>query len=282
MRAAAIGLAALVAALALGLALSAAPGGQYRLVWADEFDGDALDTGKWQAMHGDGCQHGICGWGNDEQQYYLARNAVVGGGTLKIVARRESAGGKDYTSARLRTLGRGDWRHGRFVMRARLPAGQGIWPAFWMLPSADKYGGWAASGEIDIMELVGHEPDRVHGTLHYGGQWPDNVHSGHSHRLAHGSFADAFHEFALEWDAQQMRWYVDGRLYASQSQWWSGGGPYPAPFDERFHLLLNLAVGGRWPGNPDRSTRFPQVLEVDWVRVYQRVDADERRGGRDS
>jgi beta-glucanase (GH16 family) len=155
-------------------------------------------------------------------------------------------------------------------VRAKLPAGRGLWPAIWMLPTEDKYGGWAASGEIDIMELLGQEPNIVYGTLHYGGSWPKNTHTGKSFVLPHGTFADDFHVFAIEWEAGVIRWYVDGTLYQTQTQWRSDGGPFPAPFDQSFHLILNVAVGGQWPGPPDAKTVFPQHMLVDYVRVYQR------------
>lgn len=245
--------------------------GDWTLVWSDEFDGTALDTGKWSAQVGDGCALNLCGWGNNELQWYQAENASVSDGTLTITARREQVEGREYTSARLRTLGKGDWTYVRVEARARLPRGQGIWPAIWMLPSDNAYGGWAASGEIDIMELVGHEPARVHGTLHYGGSAPNNTYSGAYYDLPGGTFADDFHVFAMEWERGEIRWYVDGRLYQRQTDWFSTGGVYPAPFDQPFHLVLNVAVGGNWPGNPDGTTSFPQTMALDWVRVYQRA-----------
>jgi len=169
----------------------------------------------------------------------------------------------------MRTLNKGDWKFGRIEMRAKLPFGQGLWPAFWMLPTDNVYGGWAASGEVDIMELVGHEPNKSHGTLHYGGAWPNNRSSSNSYTLPAKNFSDDFHLFAVEWKAGEMRWYVDDLHYQTQTSWWSTGGPFPAPFDQRFHILLNVAVGGNWPGNPDASTIFPQTMQVDYVRVYQ-------------
>lgn len=242
----------------------------WELVWQDEFNETGLDTARWSVQTGDGCELGICGWGNDERQWYRRENIRVADGFLAITARRESAGGKAYTSGRLRTAGKGDWTYGRIEARARLPRGQGIWPAIWMLPTDQVYGGWAASGEIDIMELVGHEPATVHGTLHHGGEWPDNVHTGAPYTLPSGTFADDFHVFALEWDVGVVRWFVDDSLYQTQTRWSTPAAPFPAPFDRRFHLLVNLAVGGRWPGDPDPTTTFPQALVVDWIRVYQR------------
>ena len=243
--------------------------GNWELVWSDEFDGTTLDPAKWSAQIGDGCDQNLCGWGNEELQWYQAENASVGEGLLTITARRDSMGGRAFTSARLRTLEKGDWTYGRVEVRARLPQGQGIWPAIWMWPTENVYGTWAASGEIDIVELLGHEPARVHGTLHYGGPAPENTHSGAYFELPSGTFADGFHVFAIEWEEGEIRWYVDGSLYQRQTEWRSSGGPFPAPFDQRFHLVLNVAVGGVWPGNPDASTSFPQSMEVDYIRVYQ-------------
>ena len=205
-----------------------------------------------------------------ELQYYRSENAVVSGGLLTITAKQEFFNGSQYTSARMRTLNKGDWTYGRMEMRAKMPIGQGLWPAFWMLPSDNAYGTWAASGEIDIMEFVGHQPNKTFGTIHYGDVWPGNVFSGNDYFLPSGTFNDDFHVFAIEWDACGIRWFVDGIEYASQSSWWSAGGAYPAPFDQRFHLLLNMAVGGNLPGPPDGTTVFPQELVVDYVRVYQK------------
>ncbi|GAB4254824.1 MAG: hypothetical protein Kow00109_30080 [Acidobacteriota bacterium] len=250
-----------------------APSG-WRLVWADEFDGTTVDTNRWEFMIGDGTNYGIPGWGNAELEYYTDRpeNARVEGGSLHIVARKESFGGRQYTSARLRTKNKGDWTYGRFEIRAKLPKGKGIWPALWMLPTDEVYGGWPHSGEIDIMELVGHEPNRVHGTLHYSSQTGSHVFTGMSYRLPSGDFSDDFHVFALEWEPGEMRWYVDGKLFLVQTYWSTRAAPYPAPFDQRFHLLMNLAVGGNWPGSPDATTVFPQEMVIDYVRVYEKVE----------
>lgn len=242
----------------------------WSLVWQDEFDGGALDAARWEVLTGDGCSQDLCGWGNNELQWYQAANATVDSGRLTITARRESSNGRAYTSARIRTAGKGDWTYGRVDVRARLPIGQGLWPAIWMLPTDEVYGTWAASGEIDIVELVGHEPNRVHGTLHYGGPAPANTFSGSAFTLPSGTFADAFHTFSLEWEEGEIRWYVDGQRYQTQTDWRSTGAAFPAPFDQRFHLVLNVAVGGNWPGNPDATTVFPQSMDIDWVRVYRR------------
>ncbi|MEO1087448.1 MAG: family 16 glycosylhydrolase, partial [Acidobacteriota bacterium] len=241
------------------------------LVWADEFDGTEVDLSKWTFQLGDGAEVGLPGgWGNNELQYYTAENATVSGGFLTITAREESVAGSDYTSARMRSLGKGDWTFGRMEMRAKMPIGQGLWPAFWMLSSDPSiYGVWAASGEIDIMEYIGSEPDKIFGTIHYGASFPGNVFSGTDTFLPSGTFADGFHEFAVEWEFGEIRWYLDGVEYTRRNSWFSTGGPFPAPFDVDFHLLLNVAVGGNLPGNPDASTVFPQEMVVDYVRVYQ-------------
>ncbi|MCP5548417.1 MAG: glycoside hydrolase family 16 protein [Akkermansiaceae bacterium] len=254
---------------ATSIAHAEAPEG-WNLVWSDEFDGKEIDFSKWDV------EENGHGGGNGELQFYADRpeNIRVEDGKLVIEARKEgfnSAGVvKDFTSGRMRTKRRASWKYGRFEVRARLPQGRGIWPAIWMLPEKESYGGWASSGEIDIMELVGHEPAKVHGTLHYGGTWPNNTHSGKPFELKKGVFADDFHVFAVEWEKGAIRWYVDGELYQTQTGWKSVGGEYPAPFDQPFHLLLNVAVGGGWPGPPDSTTVFPQRMLVDYVRVYQK------------
>ncbi|RMG68468.1 MAG: glycoside hydrolase family 16 protein, partial [Calditrichaeota bacterium] len=243
----------------------------WRLVWHDEFDGTSLDESSWDYQTGDGCDIGLCGWGNNELQWYQKANVQVSGGFLKITARKEEVSGHPYTSARIRTAHKQDWTYGRFEVRARLPRGKGLWPAIWMLPTNNVYGGWAASGEIDIMEMLGHEPNKIYGSLHFGGPAPQNQHVTGSYTLPSGTFSDSFHVFALEWEASEIRWYVDGIEYFRFSDWWSSGGPYPAPFNQPFHLLLNVAVGGNWPGNPDATTTFPQTMEVDYVRVYRKA-----------
>jgi beta-glucanase (GH16 family) len=240
------------------------------LVWSDEFEGDELDTSRWEAQTGTGTGYGLpAGWGNNELQYYQPENATVADGFLTITARQESVSSSEYTSARLRTLGRAAWTYGRMEMRAKMPIGQGLWPAFWMLPSDTRYGGWAASGEIDVVEYLGSEPNLIHGTIHFGDRWPNNSYAQSSYELESGSFNEDFHVFGIEWERGEIRWYVDGILYGSQSDWFSTAGDYPAPFDVDFHILLNLAVGGNWPGSPDSTTTFPQELVVDYVRVYQ-------------
>ncbi|MEX2364969.1 MAG: glycoside hydrolase family 16 protein, partial [Pseudohongiellaceae bacterium] len=292
----------------------------WRLVWSDEFDGSAIDPAKWSY------EQNCWGGGNNEQQCYTdqASNAFIDDGALVIKAIKEDFTGPianredpafdpnntrtlPYTSARLRTLNKGDWRYGRFEVRAQLPAGQGTWPAIWMLPTNWVYGGWAASGEIDIMEAVNLETQsdaegvvpgtpehRVHGTLHYGREWPNNRHSGTYYDFGPDeSPADGFHHYAIEWQSGEIRWYVDGQHYATQTDagWYSqypdpitdelviGSGS--APFNKPFHLILNLAVGGDWPVNVNEkginAEVFPQTKKVDYVRVYQ-CEVDEVTG----
>lgn len=244
----------------------------WSLVWADEFDGTEVDESKWEFQLGDGCPD-LCQWGNAELQFYTEENSVVSDGTLKITARQNIVDGDTtYTSSRLRTLGKGDWTYGRFEVRAKLPLGQGMWPAIWLLFSEDTYGGWAASGEIDIMEAVGNKPDEIFGTIHYGGAFPQNVFKGQELKLAAGTFGDDYFVFTTEWEEGEIRWYVNNILYQTltSEDWFTTGSDNPAaPFDHPFHMILNVAVGGNLPGSPDATTQFPQTMEVDYVRVYE-------------
>ncbi|MCC5942415.1 MAG: glycoside hydrolase family 16 protein [Balneolaceae bacterium] len=245
---------------------------EYTLVWSDEFDGDYLDQTKWSYQEGTGTDYGLTGWGNNELQYYTARkeNIYVKDGKLHLIAIEEDYESMNFTSARIRTINQGDWKYGKFEIRAKLPKGQGIWPAIWMLPTENFYGGWAASGEIDIMEMLGHEPNIIHGTIHYGGEWPNNTQTGSKYKLPSRNFSDDFHVFTLEWEKGELNWYVDNNHYQKINNWHTDSYAFPAPFDQKFHMLLNLAVGGDWPGNPDSTTEFPQKMVVDYVRVYQR------------
>ena len=245
---------------------------QWTLVWSDEFDGPKIDRSKWMN------EVNANGGGNNELQYYTdeSENSWVEDGLLVIEARKERYGGldgaKDYTSARLNTKFRGDWKYGRVEARARLPIGQGLLPAIWMLPMENKYGVWASSGEIDIVEVLGHEPSIVHGTIHYGGQWPHNTSTGAEVELESGTVEDAFHTYAIEWKEGEISWSLDGEVYQTLTSWNSAGAPFSAPFDQPFYLIVNLAVGGNWPGSPDATTEFPARMEVDYVRVYQWVE----------
>ncbi|WP_164515050.1 carbohydrate binding domain-containing protein [Paenibacillus lentus] len=243
----------------------------WNMVWNDEFDGARIDTSKWNYIQGGG------GYGNNELQNYTDRekNARIENGHLVLEAYKEDYQGNAYTSAKLTTEGKGDWTYGRFEIRAQMPQGKGIWPAIWMMPTdPNLYSGWPASGEIDIMELLGHEPNKIYGTLHYG---LPHEHTQDSYTLPDGAtFADDFHTYAVEWEPGEIRFYIDGVLYSKQSNWFSKNQQegeeytYPAPFDRDFFLQLNVAVGGDWPGSPDSTTEFPQKMLVDYVRVYER------------
>ncbi len=251
--------------IALVLAAIIAPAQTTRkLVWSDEFDGPAIDRTKWTF------ETGGHGWGNNELEFYTDRpvNARIEDGSLVIEARREDHGGRRYTSARLLTRGRFSRTYGRFEARIRLPYGQGIWPAFWMLGDSFPTAGWPRCGEIDIMEYIGpQDAGTVYGTLHTAGASGANGLGGR-HTLAAGAKpSDAYHVYAVEWEPEEIRWYFDGVQYKTVRK-----SDLPAnavwSFDKPFHLLLNVAVGGNWPKNPDDSTQFPQFMRVDYVRVY--------------
>lgn len=245
----------------------------YELVWTDEFDGTAINANNWDYDLQDGCQIDLCGWGNNEWEWYTSRdeNARVEDGKLVIEARKESPaylGQHEYTSARMVTRGKADWRYGRIDVRARMPIGQGIWPAIWMLPTDNVYGTWPRSGEIDIMEYTGDRPDKVFGTIHYGHDgWRF---TGDEFIKAPGepNFHEEFHVYTLLWNEDCIQMLLDGEL---QSGPFSRTTTLPTtwPFDQQFHLILNIAVGGNLPGYPDASTQFPQRMEVDYVRVYE-------------
>jgi beta-glucanase (GH16 family) len=244
-------------------------------VWSDEFDGPAgasFDRTKWTA------DVGGSGFGNQEREFYTTRPenvALDGEGHLVITARAELPspdfscwyGSCRYTSARLKTQGLMSQAYGRFEARIRIPRGQGLWPAFWMLGNDVDTAGWPTSGEIDVMENVGREPLVVHGTLHGPGYSGSNGISS-TEGLVSGAFADDFHVFAVAWWPSEIRWYMDGIMYHRvASRELPTGGTWV--FDHPFFLLLNVAVGGAWPGDPDGSTSFPQTMVVDYVRVYR-------------
>jgi beta-glucanase (GH16 family) len=247
-------------------------GASWVLTWSDEFDGadgSAPDPKKWTAESGGG------GWGNRELEYYTARqaNTRVEKGNLVIEARQENFTGPDgvsreYTSARLKTEKFFAQKYGKFEARIRIPKGQGMWPAFWMLGDDFPAVGWPACGEIDIMENIGPEPGKVHGTIHGPGYSGDDS-LGAPYALPSGNFADDYHVFGVEWEPKEIRFYVDGHLYETREPADLPGGTRWA-FDHPFYLILNVAVGGKWPGNPDTSTKFPQQMLVEYVRVYSR------------
>jgi len=258
-----------VFALSTNLTLPGPTNAYWQLVWNDEFSGDSIDPTHWTFDIGTGPPYP--GWGNNELEYYTSRtnNAYVAGGLLHIVAQSESYSGSSYTSAKMKSLGLFSQTYGRFEFRAKLPQGQGYWPALWMMPVNSVYGGWAASGEIDVMENIGSDLADVYGTIHYGGVSPNQKQSsGPSYTFPAGDSVTNFHVYALEWTSNAICWYMDNQLYETQTYWWSSGGPYPAPFDQPFYLIMNLAVGGNFPGSPNGSTVFPGDMQVDYVRVY--------------
>jgi len=249
------------------------------LVWNDEFDGDKLDLTKWDYQYGNGGEYGNSGWGNDEWQFYLSReeNVRVEDGKLIITAMKE---GNVYTSGRIRTITNSGellfgTTYGRVEARIKCPVGDGIWPAFWMLPvDSSIYGTWAASGEIDIMEAKGRLPGQFSCAAHYGQSWPKNVYSGQEYVFAEGTDITDFHTYAIEWEPEEIRWYVDGECYYTLNDWYAKdakGEFYPegAPFDVPFYILLNVAIGGNFDPEADtENTEFPVQMEVDFVRVY--------------
>jgi len=247
---------------------------KWKLVWRDEFNGpkgSAVDQSKWVF------DLGAKTWGNEELESYTNRpeNVAIQDGNLVIQARQENYTGSDgikvnYTSARLKTLGKFSQTYGRFEARIKVPFGQGMWPAFWMLGDNIEKAQWPDCGEIDIMENIGKEPSIAHGSIHgpgYSGS--DGIEARYT-LPANRRFADDFHIFAVEWEPNTIRFYVDDELYVTRTP-----ADLPAGrkwvFNHPFFLILNVAVGGGWPGNPDSTTVFPQTMLVDYVRVYQRI-----------
>ncbi len=238
----------------------------WNLVWTDEFDQPQIDTNKWShEVNGDG-------GGNNEQQYYTASKAnsyINNNKYLVLKAIKQNYKGKFYTSARMRTKKKADWTYGRFDIRAKIPVQQGVWPAIWMLPTDWVYGPWPQSGEIDIMESIGHQPTTVYGTIHYGDAWPNNKHIGDTTIIQKGDLSTDFHVFSVEWEPNEIRWYFDDVLYSTKKN--TDVTPHKWPFDQNFHMILNLAIGGEWPGPPDDNTTFPKYMFVDYVRVYKKI-----------
>ncbi|MEM1319652.1 MAG: family 16 glycosylhydrolase [Bacteroidota bacterium] len=234
------------------------------LIWREEFDGTQIDASVWTHEIGGG------GWGNNELQYYtdLAANSRVENGRLIIEAKQEPFIGRDYTSARMISMDKMEVMFGRIDIRAKLPKGQGIWPALWMLGGNFSSVGWPACGEIDIMELIGSEPSKVHGTAHWGPQGSSTSQSSSGDfLLTSGDFSDEFHVFSIIWELGSIKWYVNDQFYHEITTASVGNNSYP--FNQRFFFILNIAVGGNWPGAPDGSTVFPQQMEVDYIRVFQ-------------
>lgn len=248
-----------------GAAAAQAPTPTYKLVWSDEFNYNGLpDSTKWSYDTGGD------GWGNNELEFYThadTANAVVRDGTLHLTARRSNGGRNPYTSARLVTKLKGDWLYGKIEIRAMLPKGKGLWPAIWMLPTASKYGGWPACGEIDIMENVGYMPDSVFGSAHTK-RFNHTIGTGFTVGHYLDDVATSFHVYAIDWDTKSIRYSIDGNTYAVFRN--TGQGFQEWPFDQAFHLILNVAVGGNWGGKYGvDDTNFPAAMLVDYVRVYQ-------------
>ena len=247
----------------------------YDLLWNDEFSGSEMDESKWNYEPHEP------GWTNQELQEYTTStdNVFVRDGKLVIKAIKTDKNGRDYyTSGKVTGQNKTDFTYGKVVVSAKVPEGQGLWPAIWMMPKEEgHYGQWPKCGEIDIMEVLGNDVSTAYGTLHFGephgevqGTWG----------LTGQTYADSFHEYSVEWEPGEIRWYIDGNLYNTANDWFtaeSGGDekPYPAPFDQPFFVQMNLAVGGSWPGNPDDTTDFDKAeFEIDYVRVYQKPEYD--------
>jgi beta-glucanase (GH16 family) len=265
------------------------PAGEYRVtspskqwvhVWGDEFDSSDLDYTKWEK------EENNYGGGNFERQAYRtdSKYCVVKDGLLNINVYRDAHTTSDgktqpYSSARIRSQKRGEWQFGRFDIRAKMPQGEGIWPAVWMLPTESKYGGWAAGGEIDIIESRGSAVHETTGALHFGGPWPRNTYLAHAYSFPKKNAAEDFHVYTLEWSRDEIKWFVDGKLCKKRTkdEWFSEAAKQnpSAPYDQPFHLTLNVAVDGRFFEKTKQradnlpASEFPQTLQVDYVRVYQ-------------
>ena len=248
----------------------------YELLWSDEFDGDKLNEDIWSYDPHEP------GWTNNELQEYTTStdNVFVKDGVLTLKALKTDKNGKDYyTSGKVKSQGKKDFTYGKVTVSAKVPQGQGLWPAIWMMPTDEQhYGQWPKCGEIDIMEVLGKDTKTAYGTVHYG---EPHAQQQKDYKLVVGSFAEKFHEYSVEWEPGEMRWYIDGNEYLKVNDWFTAVDgedekPYPAPFDQPFFVQLNLAVGGDWPGNPDSTTNFDKAqFEIDYVRVYQKPSYDK-------
>jgi|GEM_PF-741554 len=239
--------------------IGGAPYGNLNIVWSDEFNGNIINSNVWTYDTGS-----LIPSYNGELEYYTSNssNSFVTNGCLHIVARQESMGGSSYTSARLKTQGLFGWQFGRFVWHAKLPAGAGTWPALWMMGTNNSTISWPGCGEIDVMENIGNDPLTVYGSLHSGSD------ESASYKLIDGSSVTNFHAYTIDWTTNAILFYVDGHLYETQTNWASTFGAYPFPFNKPFFLLMNLAIGGSWPGSPNTNTIFPSEMLVDYVRIY--------------
>jgi beta-glucanase (GH16 family) len=240
----------------------------YELVWSDEFDYNGLpDASKWSYD----TIGNSWGWGNNELQYYTANrieNAEVSDGTLKIRALEEPWNEFQYTSARIITKEKGDWLYGRMEVKAKLPDGRGLWPAIWMLSTDWEYGGWPRSGEIDIMENVGYDPDTIVASVHTGSYY-HSIGTQRNNKISIPDNREQFHVYTIEWDTVSITAFVDETPYFTFTK--ESDDPNVWPFNKRFHLLLNVAVGGNWGGAHGIAEGiFPATMEIDYVRVYQK------------
>ena len=234
-------------------------------IFADEFDGTELNTSWWTFEIG----NGDWGWGNNELEYYRKENTTLVDGHLVIEARQEVFNGFNYTSSRLITRDKFEFQYGRVDIRAVMPEGQGLWPALWMLGENISSVGWPRCGEVDIMELVGHEPSTMHSTVHYADSAGNRLLNGTSKSLSGGEkFSEEFHVFSIVWVEDKIEFFLDDVRHHTVSRG-SLGLSNPYPFNDPFFFIFNVAVGGQWPGNPDGTTTFPQHMIVDYIRVFQ-------------
>lgn len=237
------------------------------LIWSDEFNAETLNEDFWTWELG----NGSWGWGNNELQFYRKENTFLIDGNLVIQALKENFNGFDYTSSRMKTQNKFNFTHGRVDIRAALPEGQGIWPALWMLGENITQVSWPRCGEIDIMEIVGHEPSTLHGTVHYANSNGDHIQNGKAYYLGGGKkFSDEFHVFSIVWEEDKIEWYLNDTKYHTVTRQ-SLGSQNPYPFNDDFFFIFNVACGGIWPGSPDASTTFPQNMIVDYIRVFQPI-----------
>ncbi|MCH5180878.1 MAG: glycoside hydrolase family 16 protein [Erysipelotrichales bacterium] len=250
---------------------------RYELKFEDQFDGTSLNPNYWNIEYGTGAQYGLNGWGNNELEYYQTDNVSVENGLLKITAKREYQGGKNFTSGRIQTKEKIFFTYGYFEACIMMPTDRAMWPAFWLLPNNENiYGGWASSGEIDIMEAGGKNMDAhtVGNTLHFGGNWPNNKHEGKSNKIPGNGTINQFHMYGAEWTSEYIAFYIDGtRVYEITNDiYYSSKAPNnpSAPFDVDFYILLNLAVGGDYTGGVTPTSSFSSAdMYVDYVKVYQ-------------
>lgn len=251
----------------------------WKLIWSDEFDGNELDLSKWSYQTG----NAYLGWGNNEVEYYKEDNVTVENGMLVITAKKENIEDFQYTSGRIRTMNDSgeclfSTQYGKVEARISMPEGNGLWPAFWMMPANNVYGKWPLSGEIDIVEARGRINNVINGTIHFGEAIPNNKNLNGDYTFKNNETISEFHTYAIEWDTNEIKWTVDGKEYYKVSNWYSLNEEgvrqdYPAPFNQPFHILLNLAVGGTYDeGTLPEDSELPAQMKVDYVRVYENED----------